>query len=207
MSTTTASLRLLESLKAKGGGRQMAVILPGLDPETARVVWNSAVDIAIRAIRGGRSINAAVASAMAHLHAKSEGFDEASAKIELLEAIAGGGSPAASGRSSPAQPAASPSSPVPSAPASTSGGRASANALKLKWALIILGPLSVGIALGLWLAFPIASRQADAQHATPSRYTMQVVGAGMGSVVFRMDTQTGQVVFFPFAMFLETNVV
>lgn len=77
----------LEAMKSKPGGETMSVVFPGLDPASGRALMNTGIDIAIRAIKGGRSLNTAVSMGMAHLRSKANGFDEAAALREILDAL------------------------------------------------------------------------------------------------------------------------
>lgn len=75
----------LEAMKIKDDGSVQSSILPGFDPATFRSTWNTALDIAIKAIKAGRVLRDAVKDAVEFLKTKvkPEEWDE-SAVIKAL---------------------------------------------------------------------------------------------------------------------------
>lgn len=87
----------LESKKILGGGEVMLPILPGLDPASLRAIWNTAIDIAIAAIKAGRAISAAVQSGWEHIKAQLDSrgisYDETELASEFFDAVSTAQSP------------------------------------------------------------------------------------------------------------------
>jgi hypothetical protein len=60
----------LEAAKIKPGDKVLSTLIPGLDENTARAVWNTGIDIAKGAIKAGRAIAQAVEEALAHIRSE-----------------------------------------------------------------------------------------------------------------------------------------
>lgn len=76
----------LESKKVNSEGEMYALGIPGI----AKSVWNTGLDIAIRLVRAGMSINEAIDSAIEHFRKNAdEGWSEKKAYNELRYAIVG----------------------------------------------------------------------------------------------------------------------
>ena len=74
----------LETLKVKGSGVVQASWVPGLDPATARAVWNTAIDVAQRVLRAGGSVADAVERAIESIRVRVTGeWDDGPARVRL----------------------------------------------------------------------------------------------------------------------------
>ncbi len=77
----------LEALKnTEPSGIQMTII-PGLDAASFKAIRNTAIDIAIGAIKAGRAVSVAIDEAIAHIRSIVAEFDENAMRSELLKAV------------------------------------------------------------------------------------------------------------------------
>jgi hypothetical protein len=74
----------LEGAKLKPGAEVMGALIPGLDPHTFRTAWNSALDVAIAAVKAGRVVREAVEAAVRHLKERfGTAVDEGKLRIAI----------------------------------------------------------------------------------------------------------------------------
>jgi hypothetical protein len=68
-------------------------LLPGLGstpfPQIARAVWNTAIDIAIAAVKAGGSVTSGINAAIAHLKKNASGYDEVAVRDHLSMIVRG----------------------------------------------------------------------------------------------------------------------
>lgn len=78
---------LIQRLEAKikaPGDKSMSVLIPGLDPETARAVYNTAIRVAIGVLKATRNVARAVEAALAHIRSQVKAaFDETAIRQEI----------------------------------------------------------------------------------------------------------------------------
>jgi hypothetical protein len=83
----------LEGLKAETGGRTYSMFFPGLDPTTAKLMWNAAVSVAQNLVRAGGTAADAIDAAISHIRKNFAGaFDERGARAALSSSLADTGS-------------------------------------------------------------------------------------------------------------------
>lgn len=81
----------LEAMKQAAGGETMATVIPGLDPATFRAMRNTALDVAIGAIKAGLAIREAAEAGWQNLKAALDKlglkYDAAQLRAEFVQAL------------------------------------------------------------------------------------------------------------------------